>query len=168
MTSIRFPALSVVGPKIHVNCPSRSKLLEISKTVDQMSAARTKLYKVFKYAQPMLLTLFPASLFEKKICIRYNISLMHIMYIILLHLALSVSDLCCLVTLSLMNIGFTPDVVEADLPFDPKEVVYLVAATPHFTFSRVTSWITAFITMERCLCVLVPLKVVLAVLQIVH
>lgn len=72
---------------------------------------------------------------------------------------LSVSDLLSLITMCLGNIGMTPAVTAADLPFDSMEVSYLVVGTPHVSFSRVTSWITALIALERCLCVIAPLKV---------
>ncbi|XP_005107909.2 adenosine receptor A1 [Aplysia californica] len=39
------------------------------------------------------------------------------------------------------------------------DVQYLTAGWPHLTFTRITAWITAFITFERCLCIALPLKV---------
>ncbi|XP_005100339.1 allatostatin-A receptor-like [Aplysia californica] len=38
-------------------------------------------------------------------------------------------------------------------------MMYLTAGWPHVTFTRITAWITAFITFERCLCIALPLKV---------
>ncbi|CAG5114702.1 unnamed protein product, partial [Candidula unifasciata] len=73
-------------------------------------------------------------------------------------IGLSISDLGCLVTLIWLNICFTPSFQQADLPFDPTGILYLTAGWPHVIFTRVTSWITAFITLERCLCIALPLK----------
>lgn len=53
----------------------------------------------------------------------------------------------------------TPAFSEADLPFEGLEVSYLVSAMPHFSFTRVSSCITALITLERCLSIAIPLKV---------
>ncbi|CAG5115105.1 unnamed protein product, partial [Candidula unifasciata] len=71
---------------------------------------------------------------------------------------LAVSDIGCLATLIWTNICFTPAFIEADLPFDTIEVTYLTSGIPHVTFTRVTGWITALITLERCLCITAPLK----------
>ncbi|CAG5131199.1 unnamed protein product, partial [Candidula unifasciata] len=71
---------------------------------------------------------------------------------------LAVSDIGCLATSCLINIMFTPALSEVDLPFDVREVSFPVASMPHVICTRITSWITAIITIERCLCVLVPLK----------
>ncbi|XP_005100340.1 allatostatin-A receptor-like [Aplysia californica] len=74
-------------------------------------------------------------------------------------LGLTISDLGCLVTLIWHNICYNPLFNEMDLPFDPIDVQYLTAGWPHVTFTRITAWITAFITFERCLCIALPLKV---------
>ncbi|CAL1525880.1 unnamed protein product [Lymnaea stagnalis] len=47
----------------------------------------------------------------------------------------------------------------AELPFDSLDVSYLTAAVPHAIFVRVAWWITAFVTLERCLCIAMPLKI---------
>lgn len=73
--------------------------------------------------------------------------------------ALAVSDLCCLVTLQWFNICMNPLFESADLPFVPGEVQYLLGGWLHVCFSRITGWITVFITAERCLGIAVPLKV---------
>lgn len=52
-----------------------------------------------------------------------------------------------------------PVVNLADLPFDALGTNYLVIAMPHFTFNRVSAWITVMITLERCLCIIAPLQV---------
>lgn len=78
---------------------------------------------------------------------------------LLLFSGLAISDLGCLLTLIWSNISVTPGVVDADLPFDTIEVSYLVSGMPHYTFSRISCCITAIIVLERCLCIVAPLKV---------
>lgn len=75
------------------------------------------------------------------------------------YIALSISDLFSLITLGWTSICFTPAMQTADLIFDPMEVSYLVSVNPHFFFSGLSSWITALIALERCLCVTAALKV---------
>ncbi|CAL1533719.1 unnamed protein product, partial [Lymnaea stagnalis] len=72
---------------------------------------------------------------------------------------LALSDLGCLVTLIWLNTCFNPLFNQSDIPFDALEVQYLTAGWPHVSFTRVTSWITACITLERCLCITLPLQV---------
>ncbi|KAH9488487.1 hypothetical protein Btru_062331 [Bulinus truncatus] len=75
-------------------------------------------------------------------------------------LGLAVSDFGSLVTLIWMSVCFSPWFRQSlDIPFDAKDIQYLTAGWPHVCFARITSWITAFITFERCLCIAQPLKV---------
>ncbi|XP_013065800.2 N-formyl peptide receptor 3-like [Biomphalaria glabrata] len=76
---------------------------------------------------------------------------------------LAISDLGCLVTLIWLNTCFNPLFNQSDIPFEAVEIQYLTAGWPHVSFTRVTSWITAFITLERCLCITIPLKVKLLI-----
>lgn len=69
------------------------------------------------------------------------------------------SDLCCLVTLIWGSVCYSPGLFAADVSFEPLEIAYLSSGIPHTTFTRVTGWITALITLERCLCITAPLKV---------
>ncbi|CAG5129088.1 unnamed protein product, partial [Candidula unifasciata] len=71
---------------------------------------------------------------------------------------LSVSDLCSLITMVCTCILTTPAVMNSDLPFKSIEVTYLISGMPHFAFTRVSSCITAFITLEKCISVVAPLK----------
>lgn len=73
-------------------------------------------------------------------------------------LAMAVSDLCSLVTLEWINILNNPLFID-NVPLVAVDVQHLTAAWPHASFARITSWITAYITFERCLCVVLPLKV---------
>ncbi|GFN96088.1 chemosensory receptor b [Plakobranchus ocellatus] len=74
-------------------------------------------------------------------------------------LGLAISDFGALITLVWMSICFSPLFQSLDLSFDPVKVQYLTAGWPHVCFARITSYITAYVTLERCLCVTVPLKV---------
>ncbi|CAL1546640.1 unnamed protein product, partial [Lymnaea stagnalis] len=74
-------------------------------------------------------------------------------------LGLSVADLGSLVALQFLNICISPWMQTADIPFDSFEVAYLVGGWPRMYTVRVVAWITAFINLERCLCIALPLKV---------
>ena len=75
-------------------------------------------------------------------------------------MGLALSDLGCLITLQWLNLCFNPLFRYAPgLPFESFELEYLTAGWPHVCFARVTGLITAYITMERCLCIAMPLKV---------
>lgn len=74
-------------------------------------------------------------------------------------LGLSVSDLGALVSLIWMSVCFNPLFANSGIDFDSIRVQYLTAGWPHVCCARITSWVTAFITFERCLCVAMPLKV---------
>ncbi|KAH9498231.1 hypothetical protein Btru_008039 [Bulinus truncatus] len=74
-------------------------------------------------------------------------------------LGLTISDLCSLVTLFFFNICQTPDFYNLTLPFEPYDVAFLTVGWAHVGFARVTCCLTAFIILERCLCIALPLKV---------
>lgn len=74
-------------------------------------------------------------------------------------LGLTISDLCSLLCLMFSNLSFTPAFRYDDVPFIADEVHPLVGGWPHVSFTRVTGFITAFISLERCICVMFPLKV---------
>lgn len=74
-------------------------------------------------------------------------------------LALAVSDLMSLLFIMWSNICFTQDFRKLDIPLVSTEVQLISGSWPHVIFTRTTGWITAFITLERCLCVTIPLKV---------
>ncbi|CAG5119118.1 unnamed protein product [Candidula unifasciata] len=73
-------------------------------------------------------------------------------------LGLATSDLGSLITLLYANVSFMPDFMALDLPFVGGDVMY-ISTWCHLIFTRVSTWITAYITLERCLCVTAPLKV---------
>ncbi|KAK6978870.1 tetratricopeptide repeat protein 19 mitochondrial [Biomphalaria glabrata] len=74
-------------------------------------------------------------------------------------LGLAMSDLGSVVTLVWMSICFNPFFRYSSIPFESVDIQYLSAGWPHVCFARITSWITAFITFERCLCVASPMRV---------
>ncbi|XP_059147965.1 galanin-like G-protein coupled receptor npr-9 [Physella acuta] len=75
-------------------------------------------------------------------------------------LGLTISDLCSLLAMVWLSICFNPLVrYSPDISFNSIDVQYLTACWPHICFARITSWITAYITFERCLCIAMPLKV---------
>ncbi|XP_013072793.2 uncharacterized protein LOC106059664 [Biomphalaria glabrata] len=72
---------------------------------------------------------------------------------------LAVSDFLSLVSLVCLCVGNNPWLIQADVSFDPIGVFYLTTGWPNTIFARITGWITAYITLERCLCVAMPLKI---------
>ncbi|XP_059161564.1 formyl peptide receptor-related sequence 7-like [Physella acuta] len=77
--------------------------------------------------------------------------------------ALAVSDLGALITIQINNIMLNPWFLYADVPFDPVDVLVMVSMYPHNYFIRVSGFITAFASFERCVCVVVPLKLKLLI-----
>ncbi|CAG5119114.1 unnamed protein product [Candidula unifasciata] len=73
-------------------------------------------------------------------------------------LGLATSDLGSQITLLYANLNVIPAFVALDLPFEADDIMYINGLC-HVIFTRVSAWITAYITLERCLCVTLPLKV---------
>ena len=73
--------------------------------------------------------------------------------------ALCVSDIFCVITLTWNAICFIPAFVNSDIPFLAKEVAMPTGGGLIDVFCAATAWITAFISLERCLCVVFPLKI---------
>jgi hypothetical protein len=73
--------------------------------------------------------------------------------------SLSLADMGALISMQWFIICVNPYFLKADLPFLPLEIQSLTAGYPHVYFTRVTSFITAFISFERCVCVVFPLHV---------
>lgn len=74
-------------------------------------------------------------------------------------LGLAISDIICLLTLQWSSILLNPLLASSGFPWYPMEVMYLTGAWPHTCFSRITSFITVFITAERYFSIAFPLKV---------
>lgn len=73
--------------------------------------------------------------------------------------ALTISDLVSLMVLFWMGLCYNPRFTYSDVSFDTWSLVYLTGGWPKIYLARVTSWVTAFITLERCLCIALPLRV---------
>ncbi|XP_005100183.3 uncharacterized protein LOC101856432 [Aplysia californica] len=73
--------------------------------------------------------------------------------------ALGIGDLCALLLLQWFTLCINPWFSRLPLSFNPSEIQSLTAGYPRVCFVRITGWITAFVSFERCLSVAVPLKV---------
>lgn len=62
------------------------------------------------------------------------------------------SDLASLLALTMTSIWLTTAISTEDLSFQPVGVYYVTTGILYLTFTRITSWITAIITLERALC----------------
>ncbi|KAH9492203.1 hypothetical protein Btru_026541 [Bulinus truncatus] len=74
-------------------------------------------------------------------------------------LGLAVADAGSLVSLVWMSLCYNPLVVGALPEVNFIEIQHVTAGWPHVCFTRISAWLTAFITFERYLCIAVPLKV---------
>ncbi|KAK6985659.1 G-protein coupled receptor 139 [Biomphalaria glabrata] len=80
---------------------------------------------------------------------KFNISL----------LALAVSDIGTLLSSLIYSVCSSPLLGSASLPVDLFEVQNWIGGFPRGTFSRITNCVTTYITFERCICVVFPIKV---------
>ncbi|KAI8794721.1 adenosine receptor A1-like [Biomphalaria glabrata] len=74
-------------------------------------------------------------------------------------IGLTISDLASLIVLFWMGICFNPLFTYSNVHFDTQSVVYMSGGWVKLYLTRVSSCITAFVTMERCLCIVIPLKI---------
>ncbi|RUS84166.1 hypothetical protein EGW08_008053, partial [Elysia chlorotica] len=72
--------------------------------------------------------------------------------------ALCVSDLLCILSLPWNAICYIPAFINSGLQFLAREVAVPTGGAFSQIFAGTTAWITAFISLERCLCVMFPLK----------
>ncbi|GFN99233.1 chemosensory receptor a [Plakobranchus ocellatus] len=73
--------------------------------------------------------------------------------------ALAVCDFTLAVLYTWCNLCFWLTYHNVRLPFHSANVSYLTGGAQFAFLSTTVAWITAFISFERCLCILVPLKV---------
>ncbi|GFO27831.1 chemosensory receptor a [Plakobranchus ocellatus] len=73
--------------------------------------------------------------------------------------ALAVSDLTGVLLSFSADVIFMLDYEGSNLPFNAINVAFLTSCGLWAFLNRTVAWITAFISFERCLCILVPLKV---------
>ncbi|XP_059159479.1 uncharacterized protein LOC131943397 [Physella acuta] len=71
--------------------------------------------------------------------------------------SLAISNIGALVSLQLYNIMANPWMTKAELSFLPIDIAAYAAFYPHNYFIRVGGFITAFASLERCMCVVLPL-----------
>ncbi|XP_005109838.1 cannabinoid receptor type 1B-like [Aplysia californica] len=75
-------------------------------------------------------------------------------------LAMAISDLVVAVCTLWLCISHSPLLYFIpDLPFIPQEISLPTGSWVHVTFSRITAYLTLLISAERCLCILLPMKV---------
>ena len=81
--------------------------------------------------------------------------------------ALAVSDLCCVLITVWIGLCYTPVLDALPFRFRVEQDIHLFASSTggwiHIAFSRTTALITAWISLERCLCVLFPTRVKIVV-----
>ncbi|KAK7002780.1 neuropeptides capa receptor [Biomphalaria glabrata] len=73
--------------------------------------------------------------------------------------AMSLSDLLGLIFQVWHNFCMNPYLELAGLPVDFLKIQILTAGCPNVAMTRITGWITMYITAERCLSVLLPLRI---------
>uniref|UniRef100_A0A2C9KQT6 G-protein coupled receptors family 1 profile domain-containing protein n=1 Tax=Biomphalaria glabrata TaxID=6526 RepID=A0A2C9KQT6_BIOGL len=73
--------------------------------------------------------------------------------------AMSLSDLIGLIFQVWHNFCMNPYLELADLPINFMDLQEVTAGYPNVAMTRITSWITMYITAERCLSVLTPFRV---------
>lgn len=73
--------------------------------------------------------------------------------------ALAVSDGLCLLAQLWVSIGQTPLLAKIDTEFVAAEISNVTGSIPYLCFSRISAMIMTYINVERCLCVVTPLKV---------
>ncbi|GFO34055.1 chemosensory receptor a [Plakobranchus ocellatus] len=73
--------------------------------------------------------------------------------------ALAISDFASVVLSIWSTLCFMLTFNNVFLPFHAINVPFLTSGNPWAFLSRTIAWITAFISFERCLCILMPLKV---------
>ncbi|CAL1538294.1 unnamed protein product [Lymnaea stagnalis] len=75
-------------------------------------------------------------------------------------LGLALADIGVLLTLTGYSVMYNPLVLASVPQMDVIDAVnYVVLGTPHVLFSRIAGCLTAFIAVERCLCIAWPLRV---------
>ena len=72
--------------------------------------------------------------------------------------ALGVSDFLCVTAFAWSAVCLLQGFLNSDLPFRAREVAILTGGGLTDFVCEITAWITAFITYERCLCVVFPHK----------
>ncbi|CAL1529852.1 unnamed protein product, partial [Lymnaea stagnalis] len=73
--------------------------------------------------------------------------------------AIAISDILEIVFQIWHNLCLNPYLLELDSDLDLDQIQYLTAGWPSLVLVRITSWVTVYITAERCLSIALPLKI---------
>ncbi|XP_005095699.1 uncharacterized protein LOC101864134 [Aplysia californica] len=74
-------------------------------------------------------------------------------------MGLAVSDTCTILCGAVLAVCFNPLIPFSEIGVNIRAVQNLVGSRPRVCFARATALITMYITLERCLCVALPLRV---------
>lgn len=74
-------------------------------------------------------------------------------------LALSLSDFCFLAFTFLVCSCYFPVLQNVRFIYSLSDMRIIIFGRPYYVLKRTSNWITAFITCERCLCIVRPIKV---------
>ena len=74
------------------------------------------------------------------------------------YFALGVSDILCIIFITWHGICFIPAFGNSGLPFDPWKIMIPTGGHTSSMFQKTTGWITAYVSLERCLCLVFPLR----------
>ncbi|KAI8794983.1 FMRFamide receptor [Biomphalaria glabrata] len=72
---------------------------------------------------------------------------------------MAISDMFTIIFVLGANLCFSPYIDQWSVPVMFREIYYMIGAWPSGVSYRITLYITVYITAERCLCILFPLKV---------
>ena len=75
------------------------------------------------------------------------------------YFALGISDILCIIFITWNAICYIPAFANSDIPFNSRQFVIPTSGRPSIAFLKTTVWITAYISIERCLCVVFPMKI---------
>ena len=75
------------------------------------------------------------------------------------YVALGISDILCITTLTWYAVCYIPAFATSNIPFIAREFSNPTGGSTSAIFIKTTAWITAFISLERCLCIVFPLRV---------
>ena len=75
------------------------------------------------------------------------------------YFALGISDILCIIFITWNAICYIPAFANSDIPFNSRKFVIPTGGHPSIAFLKTTGWITAYISIERCLCVVFPMKI---------
>ena len=73
--------------------------------------------------------------------------------------SLALCNIGAIFTLQFYSVVSNPWTLNSDLIFDPVDFTITFSIYPHNYNTRVSGFITVYITLERCLCLLMPLQI---------